>query len=457
MLGGGPAGLGAAYRLAQSGKSVALLERADHVGGASASHSVAGIRVDYGSHRLHPSIEPRILQELQRLLGDELQKRPRSGRIRLAGRWIAFPLGAIDLVKNLPRSFAARVAVESATSFSRRPKEDSFAEVLRAGLGPTICERFYFPYARKIWGRGPELLSGDQARKRVSASTPLAIMKRALFGSGSGGSQGAGYFWYPAGGYGRISEALAEAASAAGAEIELGATVSAVEVHADRVDVTAGERTYQARDVWSTIPLPVLARLLTPEPPPEVLEAAKGLQTRAMTLVYLVLDRDRFTPFDAHYFPEEWTPVTRISEPKNYREGSDPSDRTALCAEIPCDVGDATWGAPDDELAQTVLSTLRDGKLPEIAEAAEVHVRRLPNAYPILASGYERRFVTVDSWLASQERVLTFGRQGLFAHDNAHHALAMAWAAADSLGSGGVDRSQWSSARERFKEHVVED
>ena len=35
----------------------------------------------------------------------------------------------------------------------------------------------------------------------------------------------------------------------------------------------------------------------------------------------------------------------------------------------------------------------------------------------------------MDRWLGELERLLTFGRQGLFVHDNTHHALYMAYAA----------------------------
>ncbi|MGH2732148.1 MAG: FAD-dependent oxidoreductase, partial [Actinomycetota bacterium] len=68
VLGAGPAGLGAAFRVASAGQRVILLERQGRVGGAAGSFEVAGIRVDFGSHRLHPSIEPRILGELRGLL-----------------------------------------------------------------------------------------------------------------------------------------------------------------------------------------------------------------------------------------------------------------------------------------------------------------------------------------------------------------------------------------------------
>src|SRR6266508_3663554 len=74
-------------------------------GGAAGSFELDGIRVDHGSHRLHPAIEPRILADLRGLLGEELQRRPRNGRIFLEGRWIRFPLRPADLARRLPPSF----------------------------------------------------------------------------------------------------------------------------------------------------------------------------------------------------------------------------------------------------------------------------------------------------------------------------------------------------------------
>ena len=104
VLGAGPAGLGAAYRLASRGHSVVVLERAPTVGGLAASFDVAGVRVDYGSHRLHPATPPEIMAALRSLLGDDLQRRRRRGRIRIAGRLVAFPPHPIDLLRNLPPS-----------------------------------------------------------------------------------------------------------------------------------------------------------------------------------------------------------------------------------------------------------------------------------------------------------------------------------------------------------------
>ena len=84
--------------------------------------------------------------------------------------------------------------------------------------------------------------------------------------------------------------------------------------------------------------------------------------------------------------------------------------------------------------------------------------RRLPNVYPVYRVGYVTPFQALDAWAAAQPALLSFGRLGLFVHDNSHHALAMAWAAADALAlDGAFDHAAWSAARESFTSHVVED
>src|SRR5690606_10386317 len=93
---------------------------------------------------------------------------------------------------------------------------ESFASVLWSGLGPTICRDFYFPYARKMWGLEPEELSAIQARKRVGASSFGRLVRRVLSAVPGMKPPGAGRYFYPRRGYGRISEAYAEKARAEG-------------------------------------------------------------------------------------------------------------------------------------------------------------------------------------------------------------------------------------------------
>jgi protoporphyrinogen oxidase len=397
-----------------------------------------------------------VLAALRGLLGDDLQVRPRNGRILLGGRWIAFPLRATDLLTKAPPAFAVRAARDAALAPLRPgPAEDTFAEVVRAGLGPTVAEEFYRPYIRKIWGVDPSELAGELARRRVSAGGAGAIVRRLVRGAKPEGRT----FLYPRRGFGQIAERLAEAATAAGATIRLGEGVERVRLRTDgavlRLD---GARELAADRVWSTAPLPELAARTDPGPDPEALDAAGRLTHRALVLAYVVLDQPRWTPYDAHYFPGEDVPLARLSEPRNYRDSADdPADRTVLCAEIPCDVGDPTWEASPDDLADRVAAALAPLDLPPVRPAGADAVR-LPRVYPVYRPGFAWDLSALDLWAADQPALLTFGRQGLFVPDNTHHALQMGWAAADALRPDGTfDQAAWAHARDAFRTFVVED
>ncbi len=466
ILGAGPAGLGAAWRLREEGKAeVVVLEQREVVGGNAGSFEIDGIPVDYGSHRLHPACDPMILADLRGLMKDDLLDRPRHGRIRLQGKWIHFPLRSSDLFAHLPISFGTGVVLDSLTKIIPRRSNgnghESFASVLEKGLGKTICRDFYFPYARKIWGSEPSELSAIQARRRVSAGSLGKMVKKVLSVVPGLKQPGAGRFFYPKEGYGQISESIAMRAKDLGADIRLGNSVQKVELgDRKRVTVESGgvQQTIETDHIWSTIPITALIKTAEPAPPREVIEATESLSYRAMVLIYLVLEEAQFTEFDAHYFPEEEVPITRLSEPKNYSVRTDPKDRTVLCAELPCRIGDKYWLMTDEELGELVRDSLEKSGIPIRGRIHSVLTRRLPFAYPIYQTGYERYFDIQDRWVDSLDGVLTFGRQGLFAHDNTHHALAMAYGAVDCMTPSGVfDREKWNRYREEFSKHVVED
>jgi protoporphyrinogen oxidase len=458
--------LGAAYQLARRGLArVTVLEQRDTVGGNAGSFELEGLPVDYGSHRLHPACDTAILRDLRDLLGDDLLDRPRHGRIRLQGRWIHFPLQPLDLLTHLPPAFALGVAGDVLRKLRPRtgPAGEEFVDILERGLGRTVCREFYFPYAHKIWGVSPAELAATTARRRVSGSSLGKVLRKVAASVPGLKPPGAGRFYYPRRGFGQIARCLHEAACAHGADFVLGARVTAVEhdgqcVQAVRYHCQGEERRLAAASVWSTLPLTALVGALRPAAPRPVLAAASELAFRGMILIYLVLEQERFTEYDAHYFPEAALPISRLSEPQNYAAADEPRGRTVLCAELPCDPDAPYWGCSDTELGSHLCRWLEQAGLPVRAPLHRVVTRRLRHAYPVYRQGYEAHFAAMDQWLARLDGLLTFGRQGLFAHDNTHHALAMAYGAADCLAPGGrFDGARWRTLRALFETHVVED
>lgn len=459
ILGAGPTGIGAAWGFSRSDAfHVTVLERESTVGGTTRSFDVDGVPCDLGSHRLHPSTDPELLDVIRTVLGDDLLLRPRNGRIRLDGTWIRFPLRPFDVALNAPKRFLVEALRDAAVKPFRRRRGESFADVLHEGLGPAICERFYFPYARKMWGLEPSQLSGTQARKRVSAGSPAKLLGKMLSVVPGLRSPTAGRFFYPRGGFGRIVAALAEASRNPHAEIRTGCSPIAIHLRNGTSIVETAEDRIEAECVLSTIPIERLVGMLVPTAPASVIEAATRIRWRSLRVVWMTLPVDRYTPYDAHYFPELAIPIARLSEPKNYGDSTAPRGRTVLCAEIPYDAGDAIDRSDDDMIGRRVVDALEAAGLPRPPTPSGVRSVRVPHAYPIYTQTVESAFGTIDGWLNDMPGLLTVGRLGLLAHDNTHHALRMGLDAARCVRADGtIDREAWAGRREAFRAHVVED
>jgi protoporphyrinogen oxidase len=174
--------------------------------------------------------------------------------------------------------------------------------------------------------------------------------------------------------------------------------------------------------------------------------------------LFLLLPTGQITPFDAHYFPENHYCFTRISEPKIYSGASRPKGITGLCVEIPC--------APDDEVVQMTTEALEMRIRKELSlagfvlptETKAVFRFLVPDAYPVYHLGYEQTKNGYLNMVSNIKGLISFGRCGLFVHDNIHHTMAMASDAASCIEPGGQwNSSKWEECLKSFQSFVVED
>jgi protoporphyrinogen oxidase len=459
ILGAGISGLTAARRAAGRGFSVLVVEPADHVGGRSASHEVAGIRVDVGLRQLPTTLDADLLADLRELLGTDLQTHAHNGRLRVGDQWVRYPLPPAELAARLPRRLSLAAAREIALSRAR-PRHDSYAGALRSAFGGTLYETVFGPLARKLWGVDGEQLDGEQIRRQVKPPSPTRVARQLLRRrAGRPVDGGAGYL-YPKRGFGQLAEALAEAATRDGAQLLTGAVVRTLHARPDGVRLVLDSGEVHAAELFSTLPLPELGRIARPAPSAQVVGDAAALAFRSVLVVYLEHLGRRWTRFGSHTLPDLTTPVARISEPANLRDGDDPTDRTVLCAEIPCTRADSLWEASDDELAQIVLAAARAAGLPAV-RLGVVEVRRLSGVLPVYTRGYRDRLAGLDAWGDRLAHVTPFGRLGLFLNDDTQFALRIGWDAAECLRTGpdgpSLDHIAWAEARDRIRARVVDD
>ena len=462
ILGAGPTGLWAALTLAERHPDfdITLVEKEKGPGGITGSFDYMGITFDYGSHRLHPSTPPGILERISCMLGGDLLRRPRNGRILLEGRLISFPLRPADLLFNLPPSFSAGFLKDTVFSPFRRKRDGTtFEDTLIMGLGNTISRRFYFPYARKLWGLPPAELSPVQARKRVTSGSISRIIRKILSSTFHRGSAG-NIFYYPRKGFGQIADRTAEEAGKLGVRIHCGSPSVTMKLpgKADPGAVTLDNGMEVKADfILSTIPVTSLIGMLRPAVPQPVAEASAMLSFRSMIFCFLEVKGQRYTQYDAHYFPGEDTIFSRLSEPGNYSMSDYPPDRTGLCFEIPCSIGDGTWVMDAGEVLDRVLHDLEGTGLPAPEVVSHTMIKR-DNVYPVYDLEFRKNLSQIENYLDSLNRLITLGRQGLFVHDNVHHAIEMGISAGKCLGAGlAWDHEKWAGYRKVFKSHVVAD
>ena len=108
IIGGGPAGLTAAYELSKHAVPAVVLEADSVVGGIARTVNYKGYLFDIGGHRFYTHWDE--VQELwEEVLGDELLLRPRLSRIYYRKKFFRYPLEAKNALFGLGLVEAIRI------------------------------------------------------------------------------------------------------------------------------------------------------------------------------------------------------------------------------------------------------------------------------------------------------------------------------------------------------------
>src|SRR5262249_42462903 len=101
IIGGGPAGLTAAYELGKHGQEAIVLEAsAERVGGLARTEQYKGFYFDIGGHRFF-SKSHEVEDLWTELLGEAMLVRGRLSRIYYRHKFFDYPLKAMNVVRNL--------------------------------------------------------------------------------------------------------------------------------------------------------------------------------------------------------------------------------------------------------------------------------------------------------------------------------------------------------------------
>ena len=246
VVGGGPAGLTAAYVLAGEGIPVTVLEAdPEYVGGISRTVVHDGFRFDIGGHRFF-SKSQEVEDLWTEILPDDLLERPRSSRIYYKRKFFSYPLRAGEALARLGFVESARCML-SYLKARALPVRDpqSFEDWVSNQFGRRLFEIFFKTYTEKVWGMPCSEISADWAAQRIRGLSLGSAVRAALLPqrAARGGpliKTLIDRFRYPRLGPGMMWEACAAKIRERGGEVRMGCKATALHFDAASGEWTVG-------------------------------------------------------------------------------------------------------------------------------------------------------------------------------------------------------------------------
>jgi len=423
VIGAGPTGLGAAWRMQELGhRNWTVYEGSPDVGGLAASFvDDAGFTWDLGGHVLfsHYKYFDALMESA---LGDQWIEHEREAWVWIRDRWIPYPfqnniwrLPEADLVACLEG------LVDLTRTTSQAPR--TFEDWLRTSFGEGLCRTFMFPYNRKVWAYPPAALDVGWMGERVATVDLKRVLRNLVHRQDDVGWGPNATFRFPArGGTGAIWKGVH--AHLPGEQVKLGMRLRSVNLAGRRLTFADGTTdTYDA--LVSTLPLDELLRML--EDAPELAGRAGEFVHGSTHVIGIGLDGEpppELTTKCWMYFPEPETPFYRTTVFSNYspQNVAHPGRQWSLMAEVSESPVKPVDGSTI--VAETIEGFRRCRMIPPDTPIVTTWHRRLERGYPTPWLGRDDVLAAINRTLETH-RVYGRGRFGAWKYEvsNQDHSV----------------------------------
>ena len=415
ILGAGPCGLGAAYRLHKLGHSDwQVCECNSHIGGLSASFGDdSGFTWDVGGHVLFSHYDY-FDYAVAEALGDAYYAHQRESWVRVLNTWVPYPFQ--NNIRYLPDE-ALKECVEGLRSLKGLPVQSvNFREWVDSVFGSGIAKYFMEPYNKKVWGVPLETLSKEWLAERVSI-VDLARVEKNITEKRDDLSWGPNStFKFPKhGGTGAIYENIARGFSE---RIHLNHEMVAIDIDAKKVLFANGRtETYDA--LINTSPLDLIVRKCS-KTPDLVRSAADVLVHNSGLIVGLGFKGMRKDPKCWMYFPEQNSPFYRVTNFHNYSPNNVPNGDTSRFFSLMCET---TYSPHKPENKETIIDAtvqglVNSGMIDENKrkDIISSYLIDIPYSYPIPSLTRDHALKTIQPFLESNG-IYSRGRFGAWKYE----------------------------------------
>jgi protoporphyrinogen oxidase len=429
VVGGGPAGLTAAYELTKFGHRPLVFEKLDTVGGLARTANYKGFHFDMGGHRFFTKV-PEVQKMWQEILPDDFLRRPRLSRIYYRGKFFNYPLKPFNALRGLGL-FQSILVILSYFRWHFFPyrHEDTFEQWVTNRFGRRLFLTFFKTYTEKVWGIPCSTLKAEWAAQRIKDLSLKTAVMNMFFKPKRVIKTLVEEFDYPRLGPGMMWNAVKQEIERRSGLVHLRSDVLRIHRTGNRIDglvvrCDGEERTVTATDLISSMPITEFVKKLDPPPPPEILEAASRLTYRDFLTVCLVVNRP-------DPFPDNWiyihSPDVKVGRIQNFKSWSpdmvpDPA-KSSLGLEYFCTEGDEVWTMSDVDLVALGKREVERIGLARQADVEDGCVVRVDKAYPVYDSDYREHLERLRSYVDGFKNFQTIGRNGLHRYNNQDHAM----------------------------------
>ncbi|MBW3641423.1 MAG: FAD-dependent oxidoreductase [Actinobacteria bacterium] len=412
IIGAGPTGLGAGYRLQELGyDDWVILEANDYVGGLATSFTDdAGFTYDIGGHVMF-SHYPYYDELVDKLMGGDYTELQREAWVWMEDRFIPYPFQ--NNIRDLERQTVFDCVMGLIESQRQQHSPENFAQWVQAVFGAGIAKHFMLPYNFKVWATPPELMNYVWIGERVSVIDVEAILRNVIIGEDQVSWGPNNTFRYPLrGGTGFLYDGLRTFVDH---KLHLETPVASVDPHAKEVRTADGRR-WPYDVLLSTMPLNRLVQSM--EGVPDAVQGAvDGLHWSGSHIVGIGIDRPAQSSKNWIYFPEPEVPFYRVTYLSNYSPYITPApDQTLLLTET-----SRSPHKPED--GATIVDRVIDGLihtgLMHDSDRELIASRWLCSpdmTYPVPSVTRDAALGTIQPWLRSND-VWSRGRFGAWLYE----------------------------------------
>ena len=426
IIGAGPTGLGAGYRLRELGyNNFLILEARNKVGGLASSETNSnGFTYDIGGHVLFSHYE--YFDKLfDKLLQGEYQELLRESWVWICDRFLPYPFQ--NNIKYLPKEVVLECLIELIEAQKQEFNLSRFAnfeEFILGVFGKGIAKYFMMPYNFKVWAHPPCMMNREWVGERVSVVDIKRVLGNVVLDRDDAGWGPNATFKYPRhGGTGGLFERMRPYV-----EENLRLNAPIVEIDVENKAVVLEDGTRERYDhLLSTMPMDLLVDSMNGGAPDSIHEHTRTLRHSGSYIVGVGVRQPSPSKKCWMYFPEKNSPFYRLTYLSNYSPEvvPDASTHYSLLAEI--SKSDFKPVNGETVVAETLQGMVNTRMLSDadLSDVVDTHVIEREYTYPIPSLERDNILATVHPWLESQA-IYSRGRFGAWRYEvgNMDHSVA---------------------------------